>query len=106
MKLTGYDLERARKLRDAGLARVMEYETPWQRKAVRAITKWRGERLTGEEIRKRLEAIGVEPGHPNAWGAFFKDLVEKRLLIDTKTVKQMTSPGSHARRTPVWRVWM
>ena len=86
------------------IERVMEHNADWQRKARAHLWIWRGEELTGEQIRIRLMGMGITPDHPNAWGGFIAGLVKQGYLRDTGRVRHMTLPRSHARRTPVWRV--
>jgi hypothetical protein len=63
-----------------------------------------GSEVTGEEIRLRCEARGIEPHHHNAWGALIMGAIQKGLLKHTGRYAAMTVKRSHARRTPVYEV--
>lgn len=63
-----------------------------------------GTKVTGEDIRLRCERLGIEPHHPNAWGAVVKALLRADRMHATKEYRAMKAPGSHARRTRVYRV--
>lgn len=78
----------------------------WLDDALRMLTKMRAEvsTTTGEGIRLWLRAHGLDkPKSPHAWGMLTMTAIKRGMLVDTGSVSKMTTPRSHARRTPVWR---
>jgi hypothetical protein len=71
-----------------------------------ALARWLNEQpdsaeFIGEDFRSagRIE----EPHHPNAWGAVWATATRSGLVSETGTLRKMRAPGSHARRSPVYR---
>lgn len=56
---------------------------------------------TFEDFRNKIVGKVGEPGHPNAWGALANVLIRQGFLNDTGTVKSMTGPKSHGRKSAV-----
>lgn len=72
----GFDFERARKMRDIGIARVAASNLPFIDKAreiaaLCAATHPNGT-VCADDVRRIAQRIGLAPTHPNAWGALFK----------------------------------
>ena len=90
--------------RDQGLAQTLGNNESW---ATRALNYIRlipaGTFLTGETIREQLIAAGIEPGHPNAYGALIKMARHHRLIEQTGLYVPMRQKKSHARMTPEYR---
>lgn len=59
--------------------------------------------MTGEDFRVACIENGVKPHHHNAWGGIVAGLVRSGYLQDTGRTTTMKSPGSHARKTTVYR---
>lgn len=76
----------------------------WRVAAENVLRSMMGQEVTGEDIRLKCEAVGVEPHHSNAWGGFVAGMVKQRVLEKTGRYKAMRAPGSHARETKVYRV--
>ena len=89
--------------RDEALERVAREE--FMREGLKFIgSLGHGTEATGEEIRLRCEARGIEPHHHNAWGSLIMAALRKGLLRHTGRYAPMTVKRSHARRTPVYEV--
>jgi hypothetical protein len=89
--------------RDEALARVAENAGEDWRTSALAVLAELPDELTGEDIRLACLAAGVEPHHHNAWGSFICSLVREGVLVATGEYRPMRSPGSHARKTAVYR---
>ena len=59
---------------------------------------------TGEDIRLLVEKVIGQPHHPNAWGAIIRMALKEGIISRTGEWRQMRTPKSHARQTPVYRV--
>ena len=93
----------ARAAREDALERVAREE--FMREGMKFIgSLGHGTEATGEEIRLRCEARGIEPHHHNAWGSLIMTALRKGLLRHTGRYAPMTVKRSHARRTPVYEV--
>ena len=95
------------KARDGALEQVSKTNSAWMSLFLAVLCetaeKHAGQERTGEAIRQELRTDGLMPPlHPNAWGAAINTAVRRGILLDTGLVVKMTSPGSHARRTPVY----
>lgn len=76
----------------------------WMTDGLKAISRIRANtKVTGEEIRFRLEEAGIQPNKPNGWGALIRTAKGRKLLEDTGEKAMMTSDKAHSRRTPVYR---
>lgn len=89
----------AEQARDAGLSKVAEnaqcfVET--MRSIARGISRKKGN-VSTDDLREIAEARGIEPHHPNAWGAIFKE--SGWLCIGRK---QSARTSNHAREIRVW----
>lgn len=96
-------------LRDAGIAQVLENAgDDWRalyRREFEVFLKERGKLgFIGEEFRQWFLGRGnPKPRTPHAWGGAWNAMTRSGLLEDTGTVVHMREPGSHSRRSPVWR---
>jgi hypothetical protein len=63
-----------------------------------------GELVLGEDVRVRIEARGVEPRSPHAWGALVSTLIERRVLRETGAWRPMRLNRGGSRRTPEYLV--
>lgn len=98
------DLFKARRARDAGMARVAAKNDSWLERAIDLASRvvQEGE-TTGELIRLRLLRSGLAaPSNPNAWGALVRTMVARGFLIDSGRSTHATDVKSHACRVPVW----
>ena len=97
----------ARMLRDEALERVRRRAGDWYSRAfmqsMSVIAHHSGEVMTAEELRLLVYPHVGQPHHHNVWGAVIRVLVEIEMLIEIG-MAQMTTPKSHARRTPVYRL--
>lgn len=93
-------------LRDEALERVAENAgEDFMTRALDLIERLpRGTTATGEEIRHRVAAAGIEPHHANAWGALISQAVRLKLMTPTGVWRAMKKPSSHARKTPVYMI--
>jgi hypothetical protein len=92
--------------RDEGIRKVSGSNRLWMASAVAELVAryaTTGTELTGEDMREYVTKEIGTPSHPNAWGALVKALIRGGWIKDTFVTAQMTSPQSHARRTPLWR---
>lgn len=90
--------------RDEATAQVLENAgEDWRIAAREIVRRMEAPEVTGEEIRLACEAAGVRPHHHNAWGGFILMLVRSGQLADTGRRVPMRAPGSHARKTTVYR---
>jgi len=103
MNLFDWKRKREETARDAALSVVVENAgEDWKADAMDVFRGLSGE-LTGEDIRLACRERGVLPHHPNAWGGFIAGLVRAGQLEPTGRYRQMTSKGSHARETKIYR---
>lgn len=54
--------------------------------------------VSSDELRRYAKAHGIEPDHPNAWGAVFQGKNWRHIGR-----KKSTLPSNHAREIRVWR---
>ena len=93
----------ARYERDKALAQVAENAMPYTKQAAQLIDRLNpGTDWTGEDIRIYIEGKIGKPHHHNAWGAIINSAVRRKTLIKTNQYRQMKTPKSHARATPVY----
>lgn len=98
------DLFAAAAARDQALAQVQSHNEKWTAKALAYIRLIPANTiLTGETIRERLIAAGIEPGHPNAYGNMIRTARHHRLIEPTGQYVPMQQKKSHARITPEYR---
>jgi hypothetical protein len=101
-----FDAVKSMQNKKDGMEKVIASNLSWVeavRSRLSTILKGReGEFLTGEDIRATLTELGIEPNHPNAWGALVNSLIKKKVLIPTSQYKPMKDPRSHARSTRVY----
>jgi hypothetical protein len=91
--------------RDAAIQQVAEHAGESFADQVRdVVCLLTAECLTGEDIRQHCESAEVRPHHHNAWGATISGLVREGYLVATGEYRPMRAKGSHARKTPVYRV--
>lgn len=86
-------------LRDEGIRRVSRGNVEflkWARSVAREIAYRRG-RVTTDDLRVYADAYGIEPSHPNVWGAIFR-------VPGWRHVGWAPSrrPSAHARYVRVW----
>ncbi len=62
----------------------------------------RGRTLTGEDIRFRVEGLGITANSPNQWGGIVQSLINEGVLTRTNDFTRMTDPRSHGRTTRVY----
>jgi hypothetical protein len=102
------DGEKSKKNKDAGIRQVSRSNLNWLiavHERLRKISKEReGQMVTGEDVRSTLMEFGLEPNHPNAWGALINGLIKKKVLIRTNSYRSMKDPRSHARSTRVYKL--
>ena len=67
-----------------------------------AIRTKAGRTITGEQIRQRVEAQGITPRTPSAWGGVIQSLVRSGLLKKTGETVAMSSPQARGRKSPVY----
>jgi len=94
-------------LRDAGIALVDSNNYDWKEAARKLlpILLWRGQLVTGEDIKLRLRAAGMpEPKSPSAWSSLIAYAVNHNYLVDSGKSKRCSLPSAHSRRTAIWRV--
>lgn len=105
IELPLFDAAKARKRRDEGIAKVTDHNQPWAMRALDLIAIIRHEfsDFTGEQLRVHVQAVIGAPDHPNAWGAICVAAIRHGLIVATGEYRQMNTPGSHARKTPVYR---
>lgn len=100
-----FDYASATAARDEAMEQVLANAgTHWRDRALAALGQWRGERMTGEDIRLRCAEAGIVPHHPNAWGAFIMHAVRVGALRPLQEFRKMRSEKSHARITRVYAV--
>ena len=98
------------KLRDAGIERVISHESNYDdflRKVVLVIEQdFRGMEVTFGEITARCRDRGINPHHPNAWGATCNSVIKRRpgLLTPTGRFVKSKNKNSHALPYPLYRV--
>lgn len=94
-------------LRDSGIALVTANNKEWMVEARQLlnVVVWKGQQVTGEEIKKRMLLVGLQqPKSKNCWGALIKWAVNHRYLQDSGKSKKCTDVSAHYRRTVVWDV--
>lgn len=101
--MTG-DLFTAVALREAGLNQVARNAgAAFMDKGLAIIATMSGE-VQGEDIRKKLTAMGIVPHTHKAWGALINRAVRSGLLIGTGRFPPTNSPKTHSHRTQIYRV--
>ena len=91
-------------LRDRGIEQVKDNNVSWIQACIDVIPNLPlGDDFTGEDIRFLLEAEGLIPTHPNAWGALTNTLARRKLIVRTGEYRQPTDKSSHARAIQVYR---
>lgn len=98
------DLFDARRWRDEAISRVASNGSAFVVAGLERIRLLPAGLYTGEDIRFALEGDGLEPHHPNAWGALTLAAVRAKLIEPIQEFRQMTSLRSHARVTRVYKV--
>lgn len=95
-----YDLDAARDERDDALARVTRRH--FMDTALEVVATLPPGEYTGEDVRRRVMDTGLEPHHPNAWGALIRTALIRKLLFETGKITHATDTRSHACRTSVY----
>lgn len=91
-------------LRDESLTRVLDNAgDDWRESVALIVAEMPEHELTGEDIRLECESRGVGPHHNNAWGGIVNHLIRQGVLQPTGRYQAMKAPGSHARKTQVYR---
>jgi hypothetical protein len=94
----GLEFDTGTRLKNRGLDLLEESQEDFltaARKVAMEIRNRRG-KVTADEVRDCLDALGIEPGHPNAYGAIFRSGFT--LVGFTRS----TRPSNHGRRIAVW----
>lgn len=104
--MVDFNAEKSMENKKDGMEKVLNSNLSWV-EAVRSrlstiLKEKEGKLLTGEDIRAAFAELGIEPNHPNAWGALVNSLIKKKILIPTSQYKPMKDPRSHARSTRVY----
>ena len=76
--------------------------TDWQQTATTIIASHAGD-FTGEDIRLACRERGAVAHHPNAWGAYVRDLLRDGVIERTGEFRAMRDTTSHGRETRVYR---
>jgi len=94
------------KLRDAGIAQVLENAGDnWQAAATQLVQDLlSGQEVLAEDWRLLCEQHGIVPHHSNAWGGLTNSFVRAGVIVDTGRLSKSKDPRSHARRQPIWKV--
>ncbi len=104
MTLFDRDIDAGKSLRDAAFARVRENGRLWLTYAIVVFpTLDLPEEFLGEDVADALREVLGEPHTPNAFGSLMSKLIEVGLITGTGRWATMRRPGSHARRSPVYR---
>ena len=75
----------------------------WLEEAVFYLTtRFPGQRMTGEQMRRACQANGIEATSPHAWGALVGAMASRELILRTGEWVRMQEKSSHGRYTPVW----
>lgn len=94
------DLGLARRNRDAGIAKVASKNATFletMRGVARMMCRQKG-KVTADDLREWAECNGVEPTHPNAWGAVFnKEFAPGEFVVSRQA-------QGHSNRIRVWRL--
>jgi hypothetical protein len=100
------DLFSAKSERDKALDSVSAHAGEWMdiaRDAMEALPS--GSTGTFEEFRLTLVHGGLDkPHHHNAWGSLARICIARGILIFTGVHRNMKTPKSHARKSPVYRL--
>lgn len=91
-----FDLAQARSLRDAGTASVTANADGFMDKALNMIAALPSGEYRGEQVRLACTLRGIEPHHPNAWGALILAAQKRGLLRPTGRFVSAASKKSHA----------
>jgi hypothetical protein len=106
-----FDAEKSTQNKEDGMKKVVGSNLSWvvavHARLYKMSKEQAGDLFTGEDIRATLTEFGLEPNHPNAWGALINGLIIKKVLIPTLLYRPMKDPRSHARKTRVYmlNVW-
>lgn len=101
-QLTIFDLAAGKRLRDEALDTQEEINPIWidiARETARNISRARGH-VNANEVRKVMEARGLFPKHPNAWGSLFRGKEWERTGERVPSIIKT----SHASEISVWRL--
>jgi hypothetical protein len=97
-----FNLDKARALRDAGMALVVDHNPTFEAQFKRFIDHLpRGWIGICEDIRQGW--MGVQPASPHAWGACWNAAKKRGQLVELPTKVSMTGAKSHGRRTNLHR---
>lgn len=99
-----FDPTESKARRDEGMARAALRSSDFMELALLAINLLPRGEYTGEVIRADLLNKGIEPGHPNAWGALINAAVRRGLIRQTGRYVPMQAKKSHARATQVYEI--
>ena len=111
MNKRDFNLNMARIERDAAMERVNDGDNIFAPVAKYLILCWLlRRRATGnvpfiaEDVWRDILTDCPKPRHPNQRGATWNAFVQAELVLATGELGQMKSVGSHARKTPIYRV--
>lgn len=91
-----FDPAQARALRDAGTAKAAANAGGFMDKALDVIAALPSGEYRGENVRLACTLRGIEPHHPNAWGALILLAQKRGLLRPTGRFLPAASKKSHA----------
>lgn len=61
--------------------------------------------VNADDLREYADARGIEPDHPNAWGAVFRSAPTGYRFEKTGEWRQSRIPSNHGREIPTWAVY-
>lgn len=61
--------------------------------------------VNSDDLRKWAEREGIEPDHPNAWGAIFRKAPTGYRFEKTPEWRASRIPSNHGREVPTWAVF-
>ena len=101
-QLTIFDLAAGKRLRDEALDTQEDINPEWidtARATARTIAHIHGE-VNANQVRRVMEARGLFPKHPNAWGSLFRGKEWERTGERVPSIIKT----SHASEISVWRL--
>lgn len=97
------DLFLGRKLRNAGIVKVLKPNTEWFERAIQGFESFlrANEYVTVEGFRNFWERM-EKPTHPSAWSTLGRE-IQKRGWVEYVRHVQSQRPQAHARKCPMYR---
>jgi hypothetical protein len=100
--MSDFDLKQGRAGRDEGMARVIDHNLTFKDQFARFVDHLpRGWIGTCEDIRQQW--LGLQPDHPNAWGACWNAAKKRGQLLELPSQVHMNGVKAHARKTHLYR---